>query len=139
MDRSELVKLLTFLGDTFSEGKFEFPRETKRKTKRRVEAWGEFIGEYDYKTVKEVVKRMIGEGREWPPEVGEIKKEVEEKIKAKAKRETSDDLLVDQRKARMEVQEQRIQETDEWLEKEVERLREEGKVPSKEENHAGDE
>lgn len=137
MNRSKLNKLLTFLGDIFSEGKFKYPRDTEHETERRVEAWGEFIGEYDYKLVKSVVKDMVGEGRQWPPEVGEIKKEVEEKIKAREKRGAGDDVYVGQRKAMMEIEEQSIQETDKWLKEESKRLRKEGKFPSKEENNAG--
>lgn len=134
MNRSELTKLLTFLGDTFSEGKFAFPRNTKGKTKRRVEAWGEFIGKYDYELVKDVVKRMIGEGRQWPPEVGEIKQRVKDKIKAQERRDNKPDPSIDQRKARMEIEEQ--QETNEWLKEEVEKLRERGKLLPEEEKNA---
>lgn len=81
MDKSELAKLLTFIGDTFSDGKFKFPRDTEQKTKRRIEAWGEFVGEYKYQIVKSVVKDLISEGNPWPPEVGEIKSQVDEVIK----------------------------------------------------------
>lgn len=81
MNKSELAKLLTFIGDVYSDGKFKFPRETEQETKRRIEAWGEFIGEYKYQIVKSVVKDLISEGNPWPPEVGEIKNQVDEAIK----------------------------------------------------------
>jgi len=81
MDKSELAKLLTFIGDVYSEGKFKFPRETEQETKRRIEAWGEFIGEYKYQIVKSVVKDLISEGNPWPPEVGEIKSQVDEVVR----------------------------------------------------------
>lgn len=135
MNRSELTKLLTFLGDVYSDTKFEFPRENKQKTKRRVEAWSEFIGQYDYQLAKDVVKKMIGEGRQWPPEVGEIQSRIKENLRNE--RRQKNQVFVGQRKARMEIQEKQAQEREEELKQLVKEL-DERRLSAGGKDNAGD-
>lgn len=75
MERTELIKLLTFMGDIYRQ--FEFPKETEKKSKRFVESWGEYLLEYDYEDARLALEKYSENNPKWPPNAPELGKKVE--------------------------------------------------------------
>lgn len=79
MTRTELVKVLTFISNSYP-GKFKYPLDSKEETKFFTETWFGFLQDYDYQLVKTAVKKIIVNKATWPPAVGELVREIEELI-----------------------------------------------------------
>jgi len=75
MKKAELIKVLVFLSNAYPR-KFKFPLKTKRDNKEFIETWYDFLGDYDYLTVKNTAKKLIIRKTEWPPTLGEVVKEI---------------------------------------------------------------
>jgi hypothetical protein len=76
MTKADVIKLLTYLNHCYP-GKFKFPKTDKRENKVLIQIWYDFLKLYDPKTVNSIIKKLIITGGPWPPNVGEIVKEIE--------------------------------------------------------------
>lgn len=81
MKKEELVELLKFLNSYYQQ-RFEFPKKDKSDSKMMIETWYMFLKDYKYEEAMIITRKLVTE-KEWPPNPGEIMKEIE-KLKAPA-------------------------------------------------------
>ena len=62
MKKAELIKVLVFLSNAYPR-KFKFPLKTKRDNKEFIETWYDFLGDYDYLTVKNTAKKIRSQAK----------------------------------------------------------------------------
>ena len=75
MEKVELMSLLVFLSNAYPK-KLNFPQGNKKDNKEFIDTWYDFLQDYDYKTVKRAIKKLIIRKSEWPPTLGEVVKEI---------------------------------------------------------------
>jgi hypothetical protein len=77
MEKSEIIKILSYLNNCYSN-RFKFPKPNDEDgTKLMVEVWHDLLKYYQYQLVVAAVKKLIINRPHWPPTPGEIVKEVE--------------------------------------------------------------
>ena len=77
MQKSECIKLLSYLNNCYNN-RFIFPKPNdKPATDLMVEVWFDLLRYYQYQLVVAALKKLIINQPEWPPTPGEIVREVE--------------------------------------------------------------
>ncbi len=75
MKKSELIKILTFLGSCYNN--FKYPTGDDFADQAFEGAWMEMLGKYDYKTVSTAAKKVIRDNK-FPPGVNNLLTAIEE-------------------------------------------------------------
>ncbi|MFW6280954.1 MAG: replicative helicase loader/inhibitor [Halanaerobium sp.] len=77
MQKSECIKLLSYLNNCYNN-RFVFPKPNdKPATDLMVEVWFDLLKYYQYQLVVAALKKLIINKPEWPPTPGEIVREAE--------------------------------------------------------------
>lgn len=82
MQKKEVVKLLSYLNCCYQQT-FKYPKEDAKESKLILEVWFDFLQYYEKEVVFKIVKRLVINHKNYPPQIGEIVKEIESsKLKA---------------------------------------------------------
>ena len=84
MKKKEVVQLLSYLNGCYHN--FDFPKNNAAANKLLIEVWTDFLQYYKTDLVYIIIKKIIIHHNNYPPQVGEIVREIEKtKLSAKDK------------------------------------------------------
>ncbi|MGM0549345.1 MAG: replicative helicase loader/inhibitor [Bacillota bacterium] len=75
MQKPEVVQLLSYLNGCYNS--FNFPKNNEAENKLIIEIWTDFLQYYNKDLVYSVLKKIIIHHNNYPPQVGEIVREIE--------------------------------------------------------------
>jgi len=75
MKKKEVVQLLSYLNSCYNN--FNFPKNNAVENKLLIEVWTDFLQYYKAELVYKIIKKIVIHHNNYPPQVGEIVKEIE--------------------------------------------------------------